>query len=340
MIIGIGGGFAVGGGIIISQLVGRNDLKEVTKTNTQLLSINLIVSIVIMLISLLFYEQILRFSGAKGELLDKSGIYIKFIFLTIPMTFIISTYTTIKNSKGKSMYPLYLISVSTILNIILNSIFISKLKLGIYGIGLATLIANLVLSIYCLIDLYRKEEIRKDMIKIEKEMLKKIVKLGVPSSLTTVTNSLSFIIINIFVVKYGTDVLAAYGVGNRINNMIYVLINGIGTAVAIMVGQSVGSRNIRRAKNILKVGIILGLIVGCVSIGTLYLMIGPVVDIFTKDLVIKSHSVNYLKIMLISVVPWAVFQSLAAVFQGTGHTKFNMYCHFGRVWLFRVPFIL
>lgn len=340
MIIGIGGGFAVGGGIIISQLVGRNDLKEVTKTNTQLLSINLIVSIVIMLVSLLFCEEILRFSGAKGELLDKSGIYIKFIFLTIPMTFIISTYITIKNSKGKSMYPLYLISVSTILNIILNSIFISKLKLGIYGIGLATLIANLVLSIYCLIDLYRKEEIKKDMIKIEKEMLKKIVKLGIPSSLTTVTNSLSFIIINIFVVKYGTDVLAAYGVGNRINNMIYVLINGIGTAVAIMVGQSVGSRNIRRAKNILKVGIILGLIVGCVSIGTLYLMIGPVVDIFTKDLVIKSHSVNYLKIMLISVVPWAVFQSLAAVFQGTGHTKFNMYCHFGRVWLFRVPFIL
>lgn len=340
MIVGIGGGFAVGGGVIISQLVGKGDKEEILKTNSQLLSINMLVSLCITILSFIFCEKILRFSGADGELLEKSSLYIKFIFLTIPMTFIISTYTTIKNSKGKSVHPLYLIAFSTILNIFLNSLFINKFKLGLYGIGFATLIANVILGSYCIYELYLKEEIRFEFLKIKKDIFYRILKLGVPSSLTTVTNSLSFIIINVFVVKYGTEVLAAYGVGNRINNIIYVLINGIGTAVAILVGQNVGAGNTKKAKDMLRTGIICGLIVGIISMVSLFLILSPVVEMFTIDLEIKKHSINYLKIMLISVIPWAIFQPLAAVFQGTGHTKFGMYCHFGRVWIFRVPFIL
>ncbi len=340
MIIGAGSGFAIGGGIIISQLVGKGRKKDVIKINSQLLSINIAVSIIIMILSFIFCNQILRVSGAEGELLEKSGIYIRFIFLTIPFTFIISTYITIKNSKGKSIYPLYLVAASTIVNIILNSIFVNRLKMGLYGIGIATLIANVLLGLYCIYELNYKKEIRKIFFKIQRDIFFRIVKLGVPSSLTTITNSLSFIIINIFVVKYGTEVLAAYGVGNRINNIVYVLINGIGTAVAILVGQNVGAGDIRKAKTVLKAGIILGLVIGSVSIIILFLILNPVIDIFTGDLEIKRHSMNYLKIMLVSVIPWAIFQSIAAVFQGTGHTKFGMYAHFGRVWLFRVPFIL
>lgn len=339
MIVGVGGGFAVGGGVIISQLVGKGNREEVIQTNSQLLSINIAVSLCITILSFIFCEKILEFSGASGELLEKSSLYIKFIFLTIPMTFIISAYVTIKNSKGKSMNPLYLIAISTVLNIFLNSLFINKFKLGLYGIGAATLIANIVLGGYCIYELYLKKEIRVEFLKIKKEFFYRILKLGIPSSLTTVTNSLSFIIINVFVVKYGTEVLAAYGVGNRINNIIYVLINGIGTAVAILVGQNVGAGNIKKAKDMLRTGVICGLFVGMVSMVSLFLILNPVVDMFTSDIQIKSHSINYLKIMLVSVIPWAIFQPLAAVFQGTGHTKFGMYCHFGRVWIFRVPFI-
>ncbi|MGL4652763.1 MATE family efflux transporter [Cetobacterium sp.] len=340
MIIGAGSGFAIGGGIIISQLVGKGRKKDVVKINSQLLSINLFLSTAIMLLSFLFCNQILKISGANGELLEKSRIYIRFIFLTIPFTFIISTYITIKNSKGKSMHPLYLIATSTLVNIVLNSIFVNKLKMGIYGIGIATLIANFLLGLYCIYELNRKKEIRVVFFKVQKDILFRIVRLGIPSSLTTITNSLSFIIINIFVVKYGTEVLAAYGVGNRINNIVYVLINGIGTAVAILVGQSIGAGDVRKAKTILRAGIISGLFIGLVSIIILFLILSPVVDIFTTDSEIKRHSINYLKIMLVSVIPWAIFQSIAAVFQGTGHTKFGMYSHFGRVWIFRVPFIL
>ena len=117
------------------------------------------------------------------------------------------------------------------------------------------------------------------------------------------------------------------------------MINGIGTAVAILVGQNVGAGNIKKAKDMLRTGVICGLFVGMVSMVSLFLILNPVVDMFTSDIQIKSHSINYLKIMLVSVIPWAISQPLAAVFQGTGHTKFGMYCHFGRVWIFRVPFI-
>ena len=329
MIIGAGTGFSLGGGVILSQTFGSKNIKKLVEVNTQLIVVNMVIAIIITVLSFGFCEKILVFSGATGVLLEKSSLYIKFIFLTIPMTFIVTAYTVIKNSKGKTSAPLHLITVSVILNIILNSFFIYKMNLGLKGIGIATVIANLLLCIYCLIDLSIKREIAREYLKFNKDIFKKILRLGFPSSLTTTTNSLSFILINIFVVKYGNDVLAAYGVGNRINNIIYVLVNGIGSSVAILVGH----------REILLAGIKIGLIVGIVSVIFLYWNLDIAVGILTSDEMIKYHSINYLKIMLISVIPWVIFQVLAGVFQGTGHTTFNMYCHVGRIWIFRVPFI-
>ena len=337
MIIGAGTGFSLGGGVILSQTFGSKNIKKLVEVNTQLIVVNMVIAIIITVLSFGFCEKILVFSGATGVLLEKSSLYIKFIFLTIPMTFIVTAYTVIKNSKGKTSAPLHLITVSVILNIILNSFFIYKMNLGLKGIGIATVIANLLLCIYCLIDLSIKREIAREYLKFNKDIFKKILRLGFPSSLTTTTNSLSFILINIFVVKYGNDVLA--GVGNRINNIIYVLVNGIGSSVAILVGHSIGAGKIKEIREILLAGIKIGLIVGIVSVIFLYWNLDIAVGILTSDEMIKYHSINYLKIMLISVIPWVIFQVLAGVFQGTGHTTFNMYCHVGRIWIFRVPFI-
>ena len=339
MIIGAGTGFSIGGGIIISQIFGQKDEKKLLEMSTQLLSINFLLSIGIMTLSFIFCNNILIISGASDILLEKSGIYIRFIFATIPMTFIISSYTTIKNCKGKTIAPLYLIFYSVVLNIILNSFFIYQLKMGLFGIGLATLIANFLLSIYCLFDLSIKKEISLNYFKVKYENLKRIVKLSIPSSISAMTNSLSFIIINIFVVKYGNEVLAAYGIGNRINSIIYVIINGVGSAVAILVGQNIGARKLKRAKKILKTGMGIGLILGIIMIILLYLNLASVLNFLTSDTLIKYHARNYVVIMLASIIPWVIFQSFSGVFQGTGHTKFNMYCHFGRTWFFRVSFI-
>lgn len=339
MIIGIGSGFSIGGGIIISQLYGKKDLKKLLETSTQLLIINIILSTLIMFLAFIFCNNILEFSGATGELLAKSSIYIKFIFITIPLTFIVNTYTTINNCKGQTIAPLYIILYSVIANIILNAIFIYKFKMGLFGIGLATVIANIILSFYCLVELKRKKEIDFSYLKFKINIFFKILKLGIPISLSTATNSLSFVIVNIFVVKYGNEVLAAYGIGNRINGIIYVLINGIGSAIAILVGQNIGARKLKKAKAIVFHGMIIGIFLGILAIIFLYFTLENIIGTLTNDESIKYHTTNYVLIMLASIIPWVIFQVLSGVFQGTGHTKFNMYCHFGRVWFFRIPFI-
>ena len=262
--------------------------------------------------------------------MEKSVLYTKFIFLTIPMTFIVTAYITIKNSRGKQQLRLSCYSFSDF-KYYFGFFFIYKLEWGLAGIGVATVIANLFLCLYCLLDLGVKREISRKYISFNKEIFKRILRLGFPSSLTTVTNSLSFILIKYFVIEYGTDVLAAYGIGNRINNIIYVLVNGIGSAVTIMVGHNIGAGKIKEAKELLKVGINTGLVIGIISVIYLYLNLDSAVGILTTDVNIKYHSINYLKIMLISVIPWVIFQVLAGIFQGTGHTTFNMYCHIGRI---------
>ena len=85
MIIGAGTGFSLGGGVILSQTFGSKNIKKLVEVNTQLIVVNMVIAIIITVLSFGFCEKILVFSGATGVLLEKSSLYIKFIFLTIPM---------------------------------------------------------------------------------------------------------------------------------------------------------------------------------------------------------------------------------------------------------------
>lgn len=340
MITALGAGFGIGGMIIFSRNLGARKFRENLKAKSQLLTVNVVVSILLSIVTVTFSKEILSLSGATGILLELSNQYTKILFMAIPFVFIINTYNAIENSKGKTIKPMLLVLASTILNVILNSFFLYLGK-GIEGIAIATVIANIILSAFTLFDsIVKKKDIFFRYMGWNSKLALSIIKLGIPVSLTSATANLGFIVLNRYVVEYGATVLAAFGIGNRVNNIFYTPANGISTAVSIMVAQNLGAENFKRVKNIFRISILFSLTTGI--LGAIFLLVfnRELTAVFTKDPEITKHTLDFIQAFAFSTIPWAIYKVIVGYFQGEGFTKLNFYIDLGRVWVFRIPVLL
>ena len=214
------------------------------------------------------------------------------------------------------------------------------LDLNIAGAALATLMAKVPSACIAFYALTRKnQEIRLDLrnIKFEKDKLASILRIGLPTAIGGSTMQLGFLLMSRNVYKYGEQAMAAYGIGNKINGLITLPSNGIGSAVATIVGQNVGAKQYDRAKygyrlsrNISVVFLFVGgMILSRPFIST------AMVSIFSNDDAVISMAADFLSIMAFCCWTNGIYNSTVGLFQGTGHTEVTMLVDATRLWVFR-----
>ena len=339
VLVSLGAGLATGGMIIFSKNIGAGKFEDNLKSKSQLLIVNLLLGSILTLVAYIFTEDILHFSGATGPLTELSSKYMKILFLSIPSLLIINSYSAIENSKGNTKKPLFLVAVSTGLNIILNSLAV-KFNTGISGIALATLISSLLLTSYCIFELFKNNDISLKYLKPDPTLILYVLSMGIPVALSSSTASLGFVVMNRYVVDFGSEALAAFGIGNRINNIFYTPANGLLTGVSIMISQNLGAKNKKRMKEIFKVSMKTSISIAFLGSFLLYFLTEPMIAIFTQDPEIFRHSKNYLHIFVYCNLAWGVYQIYSGYFLGVGLTKLNFYINLGRVWAFRIPVLI
>lgn len=339
VITSLGTGLATGGMIIFSKNIGSGNLKENLKAKSQLMLVNLLLGTLLALVTFIFTKNIISLSGASGNLATLSGNYMRILFTAIPSLLIVNSYSAIENSKGNTKKPLILVAISTVLNVVFNSLAV-KLNFGIEGIAVATLLSSLLLTLYCVWELFKKKDISWRYLKPNPALILSILAMGVPVALSSSTASLGFVVMNRYVVDFGSEALAAFGVGNRINNIFYTPANGFLTGVSIMIAQNLGAGNTKRMKEILHTAMKASVSIAFVGSIILYLLTDSMISIFTDNPEIVRHSKNYLHIFVYCNMAWGVYQVYSGYFLGIGLTKLNFYINLGRVWAFRIPVLI
>lgn len=335
----LGGGLATGGMIIFSRNIGAGNFEENLKAKSQLITVNLLLGFFLTGITLFFSEEIFIISGATENLAKISSSYMRILFAAIPSLLIVNSYSAIENSKSNTKKPLFLVAVSTVLNIIFNSLAV-EFNMGISGIALATLLSSLILTIYCILELFKKGDISLKYLKPDLPLILSILSMGIPVALSSSTASLGFVVMNRYVVQFGPEALAAFGIGNRLNNIFYTPANGLFTGVSIMISQNLGAGNRKKMKEILEISMKTSISIALLGSFLIYFFSAPMISIFTRDQEIFRHSENYLHIFLYCNVAWGVYQIYSGYFLGIGLTKLNFYINLGRVWIFRIPILI
>jgi len=171
--------------------------------------------------------------------------------------------------------------------------------------------------------------------------IKKIFQLAWPVSISQALTSLGFLLVNAFILSYGSDTVNAFSVGNRINSLILMPSMGIGGITATFVGQNIGANNEKRARASVKAALICATFISILGGMALLPFRKPLGAIFLRRLPeALDLSVEYMFFLMTNLAIMGIFQVFMGSYQGSGETKFSLIVSMLRLWAFRIPLIL
>ncbi|WP_058485782.1 MATE family efflux transporter [Defluviitalea phaphyphila] len=346
LIRAISDGLAIGETNLVGREIGRGDYEKAKTISSQFITISLILGVIVTFFCYLNSRQILISASATQNLIDTADIYFKLTVLSTPLIFINSSFLAIKRANAETLKAMIINFIAIIFKIISTYIMIFHMNLGIKSLAIATLIGNMVVSIYAIYDLFLRKsfmqlKISLENLQFEKKVFKLLFIIAIPIMVEKSSISYSFLVVNKYVLNYGEKVLAGYGVTNRINSLLFSCVAGFGTGLSAIISQNLGANQQERVRDGIKKTMTLGIVVATVIISIILFYRYDIASIFAKkDDDILYHTVNAMSVYSISVIPWAIFQVIIGVFQGTGHTQKNLFMSVARVYLFRVPLVI
>lgn len=340
IVIQFGTGITVAGSVLISQYLGAGRDDDAKSMANQIFACAIIFSLVCVTVCVLATPAIVTWLGATGETWNCGKTYLQFVIIDMPFLYTVNIYAAIRQAQGDTVRPMFLNLGGIIINMILDPLLMVVFNLGVMGAALATVAAKAIPAVIAFILLHnKKDDVYLDLskLKFEKEKIKNIIVVGLPTAIGGSTMQFGFLLMTRNVLKYGTQAMAAYGIGNKINGLITLPTNGIGSAVATIVGQNVGAEQYERAEEgyrlSMKISVVFlfvgGMILSRMPIST------AIVKIFSDDEQVIAMAAEFLSIMAFWCFANGVYNSSMGLFQGSGHTEVTMIIDASRLWIFR-----
>ncbi|QEA58202.1 MATE family efflux transporter [Leuconostoc koreense] len=244
--IAMGGG--VGASVIVSKHFGSKNYVKMKETVWTSLISFLILSIVLSIFGIIFGEQILLLLNTPSDVLNMALLFLRIYFVGLPFLFMYNIIASIFNSLGKSKIPLYFLIFSSIVNVILDLIFIIQFNLGVQGAAWATLIAqglSAILSFFYLVKQLQNFNTEYYHF-FDTHTLKKISNIALPSIFQQSTVSIGMLLLQSVVNGFGSEVLAGYTAAMRIESLLIVPMASLGTSISSFVAQNIGANDYKR----------------------------------------------------------------------------------------------
>ena len=341
IMIALSQGLGVATLVMLGRLYGKGRMLAVKETMLQIFVFSFFIGL--LLIPICMFTAFLISNNTTSEIRNNVYTYISLYSLIMPFVFLAAIYNSSKNAIGRPEVTFVRIFLLLILKIIFNSIFLYVLKMGIVGAVMASLFSYIVVTIWMFYDLFLKSgdiklNLRSYTIKLP--IIKRLLKIGFPSMLNYAFLYLGFFLINKEMEKFGAVALNAQGIASNINAICFILPSSIGTTVSSMISINMGIGNVKKSKDVFKVGWITGVTISILTIALILPISLPLVLTFTKVQKVIEIADKALHIYTYSVIGFSVFMIAQGVFIALGRTKVPLVMSILRIWLLRYIFIL
>lgn len=339
----IGVGFAVGSGVVVSRRIGEANYEDASKVASLAIVIMFFFSTLLSIIFYFLMPYILTSMGYQNEIRTEALKYLNILLIGFPFNFLTFQINAMVRSAGNTVYPMTILIITVILNAIFAPIFIFGFgiipQMGIWGAGLATALAQMIGCLMSLNYMMKGRTIIKFKprdIRFDKEIIKTIIKKGIPSTFQYLSSSLNRIFLFTLANKFGTTVVTAYTLGLSVDLFVYMPVFGVGIAMEIITGQNIGAKKEERIelyfRSAMKQIFVLMLCFTFVS----YFFGAYFAKIFTKDQLIIEHVSEYLKITSLTYFCFAVGIITTRIISGAGDTLRSFAITSGILFLFQI----
>lgn len=294
-------GISLGTNVVIANAVGRKDEETIQKAVHTSMIVAVICGIITALLGQLIAEPLLRSQNISDEAVNMAITYFRIYVGGLPVILLYNFEAAIFRGMGNTKLPFLALVTSGIINIGLNLFFVLVLHRNVDGVAIATVISNLISSFILLICLKKsKTSARFDgkKLRIDKTVLKMILKIGIPSSLQACVFSSANIIIQSAINSLGTVVAAASSAAFNLEIFSYYVLNSFGQACTTFTGQNYGAWKIDRCRKSLKLCLLEGIIIEGLMVSMLLLCGKNMIAIFTSNP--ELIEIGYIRVLFIT----------------------------------------
>ena len=255
LIVNLFMGLSVGTAVIVAQDYGARRVEGIRQSVHTSIAVSLIGGGVATAIGLSFCAPLLRWMGTPEDIIGLSTLYMRIVFAGMPASMVFNFGAAILRAVGDSRRPMYFLVVSGAVNVVFNLFFVAVLRLGVAGVGWATVISQYLALILIMISLSRQEgalRFQWQRLKIHRQKLVQLLRIGVPAGLQSVLFSISNVLIQSAVNSFGTTMVAASAASSNVENLVATPMNAYYQAAITFTGQSMGAEDYDRIDRIAK----------------------------------------------------------------------------------------
>lgn len=331
---------STGASIMVSQYFGAKDREKLSRSIGICITLTAVVSAIIMVLSPLVIRPILVLINTPETILDWCEDYLLILLVGNWGFSYFNILSGILRGLGDSLSALVYLLIATILNIVLDIWFVASFNMGVPGVALATIIAQMISAVLCVIKLKKMDEVfdlNLSVMKPIKEYVVQLLRLGLPSGLTQVIFSLAMITVQSLTNTFGEMIIACNVIVMRVDGFAMMPNFSFGMAMTTYAGQNIGAKRIDRVEEGTRQGLVIAVGVSTVITIIILLFGRYLMNIFTETAELVDISMRMMRILAVGYVAMAVTQVLSGVMRGAGDTITPMWISLITTIFLRVP---
>ena len=338
-------GLSIGANVLVAQYYGGQRRKDLEETVHTAMLLAVIGGAILIVAGVFLADPLLELMGTPEDVLPLAALYMKIYFVGMPVTLVYNFGSAILRAVGDTRRPLYFLLTAGIINVVLNLVFVIVFSLGVAGVALATVISQCIsalLIVQCLVRSDAPYRLRKDRLKMTKEKLVLIAKIGLPAGLQGAIFSISNVLIQSSVNSFGSVAMAGNTASANIEGFVYTSMNAVYQTALSFTSQNFGAKKFHRMTKILLYCLGLVVLVGVVMGDGAVLFGKQLLSVYSSDPEVIQYGMNRLRIISGTYFLCGIMDTMVGGLRGIGYSVIPMFvsltgaCAFRVVWIFTV----
>ena len=333
-------GLGIGATVMVAQYYGAQDHEKVRRTVDTIYTALVVGAIPLTVIGLLLTDPLLWLMNVPADTMADARTYVLIVFGGIVGTLGYNVNAGILQGLGDSRTPLLFLAIACVINIVLDLTFVIVFHMGVAGVAIATIIAQIFSWIFGIFYINRKYpmlQIHPFSFRFDRQLFSQLIRLGIPAGIQQALFSLGIMTLQALVNRYGADFIAGFNGANKLDTFAFMPIQSFCTAVTTFVGQNIGAGRMDRVRSGTRSALVMSWGF-CLGANLLLLPFGPVfMRMFSTSPAVIDAGMAYLNRVLPFYFLLALFFTLSSVMRGAGEMMIPMISSILSLWLARVP---
>ncbi|MCF0133878.1 MAG: MATE family efflux transporter, partial [Blautia sp.] len=314
-------GFSVGAGVIISRFYGAKDMSGLHRAVETTMFVTFVFCVIFTILGIWLVRPMLLFMSTPEDVMEEASVYLRIYFAGITGLLIYNMGSGILRAVGDTRRPLLFLIFTSLMNVVLDLVFVLVFHMGIAGVAYATIISQFLSAGLILLLLHSPKEIcyfRFRELCCDSRILKDVFQIGLPAAIQAVVTSFSNVFVQSYINKFGSAVMAGWSCYNKLDSFIMLPMSSIAQAATTFVGQNIGAgKKDRVNKGTVQSLILVEAVTFFMALG-LYVYAGPATGIFTSDQAVIGAGVLFMRTNVFFMLLNCANHTLAGALRGRG----------------------